>query len=223
MATWKSSAIYRDASGEIAAAIENNGSCLRLTVDDIVFEGQDFDCLEPRSTAPVRFTLAYDSLCACELQFSIPVIVGTESKDISTQLDVLLALGPPRALPRGGIEFEKLSLRLEFASSIYSSSGGSGWFEDELVNIQKQLPPGCFLKMCFGCGLSDYHPAGHGLFGSMGCFRTRKEAYRALSNLQAGDIKSGLFEIWDDRIERVQETFLCDEFETRGPNTGYRG
>lgn len=216
-------AVYRDAQGEISCVLENDGKRLRLRIDDVFFEGIDFDSFEPMGASPERFQIADGSLCACTLLFSIPITIGSPLGDHSAELHVVLHLGPPRLPPRGSIEYESLQLTLALADKHYVSRGTSGWFEDELVDIQKQLPQDFFLKICFGCGFSDYHPGGHGLFGGMGCFRTNKEGYRALDTQTNSDFKTRFFEVWDKGVEYVQETHLCPEFERRRPGTGYRG
>jgi hypothetical protein len=71
--------------------------------------------------------------------------------------------------------------------------------------------------MCFGCGLSDYSPLGHPLFGGLSCFRDNEIGYRSVRT------KADLFRIWETRTELVQETHLCPRFERRKPGTGYRG
>jgi hypothetical protein len=125
-----------------------------------------------------------------------------------------LELGEPRA--NGSLDRELLALRLSVDGRQYCSSGRSGWFEDELIDIQRQLPEGTFLKACITCAFSDYSPAGHGLFGGLACFRDNKIGYKLVKS------KSDLFRIWDTKSEFVQETYVCPEFERRAPHAGYR-
>jgi len=209
---------YRDAHGGLASTLVNDGKTLRVVLEGVPFEGQDFDGLEPVLRAgaalPPRFTLASGSLAACSLDVALPIPVGTSSGGFAATLEAPLALGAPAA--RGGIDGEALRLALEVEGERLTSAGKSGWFEDELVDLQRQLPEGAFLKTCFGCGLSDYSPYGHGLFGGLACFRTDKPAYRAVSS------KDDLFRVLATG-ELVQETHLCPEFERRLPGTGYRG
>jgi hypothetical protein len=210
---------YRDAHGEIATTIENDGQTLRVSLREVEFQGSDFDSLEPvRWSDPAqlsRFSLAGGSLCACTLEFSMPVTVLTEIGEARANLEVHLMLGRARA--NGGIDEETLRLALMVHDVCFASVGRTGWFEDELADIQRKLPSGWHLRMCFGCALSDYSPVGHGLFGGLACFRGNKAAYRAVKS------KIDLFKIWDSMTEFVQETHLCPEFERRMPETGYRG
>ncbi len=90
-------------------------------------------------------------------------------------------------------------------------------FEDELLEIQKQLPSGTCMRACINCLYSDYSPYGHGLFGSMMCFRNLKTEYLRVKS------KSDFWGVHDRYEEMVQETYFCDEFEPRTPGTGYRG
>jgi hypothetical protein len=126
-----------------------------------------------------------------------------------------LELGNPA--PNGGLDREHLTLELRLGGRTYQSSGRSGWFEDEMLDVQGQLPPGTYLRACITCAYSDYSPIGHGLFGGMACFRDNKAEYLAVRS------KADLFRIWGTMTEFVQETYLCPEFERRQPGTGYRG
>jgi hypothetical protein len=112
----------------------------------------------------------------------------------------------------------QLKLSLAFQQANLISSGTScGCFRDELLDLQKQLPPDTYLKTCINCAFSDYSPAGHGCFGGLACFRDNKAGYAAVAS------KWDLFRIWNSMTEFVQETHVCPEFERRRPNTGYRG
>ena len=131
------------------------------------------------------------------------------------RLHVRLGLGAPA--DNGGIAHETLNLSLSVGGETFAGSGRSGWFEDELLEIQAALPEGAHVKACINCAFSDYSPYGHGWFGSMACFRDNKEEY--LSVKTKGDI----FRVWDTLTEYVQETYLCPEYLRRRPGTGYRG
>ncbi|HET9111092.1 MAG TPA: DUF6304 family protein, partial [Ktedonobacterales bacterium] len=202
-------ALYQDAQGTEHTIIENDGKQLRMVVRGVEFVGTDFDALEPTldSADPrmVSFTLAGGSLCACHIEcvLPLPVIVGLEP--ITGKLQVHLELGHPRPGPQGGIDRETLHLCLSFGDVTLWSKGASGYFEDELLDIQQALPEGTYLQACITCAFSDYLPAGHGLFGSLACFRDNKAAYRQVTG------KRGLFAIWNTMTEFVQETYLCPE------------
>ncbi len=212
-------ATYQDAAGTETIEIVNDHTTLRTTIRGIDFEGRDFDGLETvadeLAVQAAGFTLVIGSLCACELRWEMPIAVGTAEGHEVASLDAHLILGAPTT--RGSIDREVLRLRLVFSRGSIESAGTSGWFEDELLDLQAKLPEGGYLRACIGCGLSDYAPVGHGLFGGLACFRATKTAYRSVTT------KAELFAIWDSLTEFVQETYLCPEFERRPPNTGYRG
>lgn len=71
-----------------------------------------------------------------------------------------LELGEP--LPTGQMDRERLKLRLAVNGQTYHSDGKSSWFEDEMLDLQRKLRPGTFIKTCINCAFSDYSPYGHG-------------------------------------------------------------
>lgn len=210
---------YRDRLGQIATFIHDEGGSLRITLRGVVFSGEDFDALSPERELSEderrSFVLAHDDLCACSLSWSMPFTLLVDGNDLAAELHAVLDLGDP--MPNGRITHERLTLRLVSSIGEFSGSGLSGWFEDEMLEIQAQLPSGCALKSCLTCASSDYSPYGHGLWGSMACFRERKSDHDKVRT------KSDLFELWDKMTEFVPETFLCPEFCMRRPGTGYRG
>lgn len=210
-------ATYSDAHGSETTTIDNDGETLRLTLRNVDFVGRDFDSLEPNGATPEQlrvFTLNHGSLCSCRIEFRIPVPIHDRGSLLGGVLSVTLVLGDPAA--NGGLGGEQLRLVLEYGGQQIAGTGTSGWFEDELLEIQRQLPEGVFIKACINCMYSDYSPYGHGLFGGMMCFRNRKAEYLKVTTKQ---------QFWSlGRQDRfVQETYLCPEFERRIPGTGYRG
>jgi hypothetical protein len=210
---------YRDRFGEESTTILNDGEMLTMVVRGVRFQGRDFDGFEPEGVAdPARvssFTFFHGSLCCCTIEADIPVPVVTPTGALDGLLTFLLELGEP--LPTGQMDLERLTLWLKFGELTYSSEGKTGWFEGEMLDVQRKLPPGTFMKSCINCAFSDYSPAGHGLFGGLACFRENKTGYRSVRS------KANLFAVWDTMTEFVQETHLCPEFERRKPGTGYRG
>jgi hypothetical protein len=215
---WSYPAKYRDKLGEVTTTIQNDGKTLRMVVRGIEFCGRDFDALEPtdqvNSSKLADFTLQQGCLCSCVIDCEMRVPVAGASK-ADAGLTIHLELGEPK--PNGGFDREDLHLSLELNGTCVSSSGTSGWFEGELLDIQRQLPDGVYLSACINCAFSDYSPVGHGLFGDLACFRDYKDGYRSVRT------KADLFRIWETMTEFVQETYLCREFERRRPGTGYRG
>lgn len=209
---------YMDRRGEERTAIRNDGKSLTMIVRGVAFQGNDWDSLEPLdplSLTEQQFTLLHGCLACCtiEAEIPIPVAIG-ETIEIGV-LVVELELGEP--LPGKLLEQNTLRLCLKLASQVWSSAAHSGWFEGELLDLQRQLPEGTLIKACINCAFSDYSPYGHAMFGGLACFRDNKAAYRTVSS------KSAMFRVWGTLTEFVQETHLCPEFEKRMPGTGYRG
>lgn len=210
---------YRDAHGQEALIFRNDGKWLSTMIRGIEFSGTDFDSLSPDETTPVdqlaSFSLCGADLCSCifNMEMIIPVAVSGSAQ--SGKLLVELDLGEPA--PHGGISHEHLRLALVAGDVRISSAGTSGSFECELLDLQRQLAEGVYIRACINCLYSDYSPYGQGLFGDMLCFRNIKPEYLKVTSKK---------EFWDvhGREERhVQETWLCDEFLRRVPGTGYRG
>jgi hypothetical protein len=115
------------------------------------------------------------------------------------------------------LDHEDLRLSLHQPEFSIISEGKSGWFEDELQSLNAQLPAGFSLQICITCGLSDYSPYGHRLFGDLACFREADGEYRSVNS------KDGIFAIWPRLTEYVQETHYCPRYEQRPKGRGYRG
>jgi hypothetical protein len=212
------SATYRDNYSEENTAIHNDGQRLTMVVRGVSFVGDDFDFMaatDADSPQLATFTFAAGFLCDFEMAWDMPLNVVAYNQATSGRLHVHLKLGPP--LANGGVSFEALQLSFDFEGNSYHSSGPYDLFEDALSEIRNLLPEGVYLQCCFNCAFSDYNPAGNGLFGDLICFRDNKQGYLQVQN------KFDLFRIWPTRTGKVQETYLCPEFEKRLPGTGYRG
>ncbi len=210
---------YSDAVGLEPIVLMNDGAKLSTEIRGVKFSGPDFDRLRPVAAGPELglrlFELNNNELCACTLTVEIPVPIVTRQAQISGVLHASLELGLPNA--RGGIDSEMLRLTLKYGDQQNSSRGLSGWFEDELLDLQRQMPEGEYIKACINCLYSDYSPYGHGLFGCMMCFRNLKAEYLSVKS------KDDLWGVHGREDRMVQETFLCPEFVRRVPGTGYRG
>lgn len=216
---WEYPATYSDKRGAEGTKVVNDARELKLPLRGVIFAGQSFDSLDPEpgvdSALLEPFTLHHGSLCSCQIECEIPLPILFENSTTWSTLGVSLALGEPAC--NGGLDREDLILSLKWGGRAYKSTGRSGWFEDELLELEKSLPSGARLKACISCSFSDYSPYGHGLFGSLACFRACKAEYLQIRN------KADLFKIWNRTAGDVQETYLCPEFEVRPPGTGYRG
>lgn len=212
-------ATYIDSHGSEEIFIFNDGETLQTIIRGFEFSGDDFDSLEPSNDITPEqlktFTLYCNALCSCEIKCEIPIPIYDKGQHKLGNLVMALYLGQPT--PRRGLDREELSLVLHYDSKRLAGSGESGWFEDELVQIQKQLPSGVFMQACINCLYSDYSPLGHGLFGTMMCFRNIKQEYLKVTN------KGEFWSVHNQYDRFVQETYLCSEFQRREPNTGYRG
>lgn len=215
---------YKDRFSEERTTILDDCEALSMVVRGVRFRGNDFDGFEPQDVAdPAQlssFTFLHGSLCFCTIEANIALPVVTPTRAVDGLLTFELELGEP--LPTGQMDRERLILRLAVNGQLYSSDGKSGWFEDEMLDVQRKLPPGTFMKACINCAFSDYSPYGHGLFGNMICFRANKSGYLALPAGKDFE-KDAYFDVLATVSETVQETYLCPEFERRAPGTGYRG
>jgi hypothetical protein len=210
---------YMDRHGCEMTTIINDGETLQLMVRGIVFRGTSFDSLSPSEQIPreqlQQFTLQQDCLCSCSIECEISIPLHDKGRTTNGTLLVKLDLGEP--MSNGALNREELSLTFKYDSYQFISSAKSGWFEDELLEIQNQLSEGVYLLACINCLYSDYSPYGHGLFGYMMCFKNLKVEYLAVKTK---------IDFWSvhDRYDRfVQETYLCPEFQRRLQGTGYRG
>jgi hypothetical protein len=209
---------YRDKHGEEVTSIRNDGKTLSMVVRGVEFQGSDLDSFEPvgsqASSEWSSFTFQLECLCSCVIEAEIPMPVVDGDRIVEGSLAVHLELGDPK--PKGGIDREVLTLSLRVEDRVFASRGTSGWFEDELADIERQMPKGSYMKCCYTCAFSDYSPAGHGLFGGLACFRDNKQGYLSVKG------KRNLFAIWNTMTEFVQETYWCPEFSKRKAGTGYR-
>jgi hypothetical protein len=210
---------YRDARGCENTDITNDSETLWMAIRGLTFSGTDFDSFEPTGGATPQqleeFSLNRNRLCSCRIECQISIPISDHGRQSPGMLFVDLALGD--SIADGRIDREELRIVLEYNRERFAGSGRSGWFEDELIDIQRQLPDGIFMQACINCLYSDYSPYGHGLFGCMMCFRNIKTEYQQVKT------KDEFWHVHDRYDRMVQETYLCPEFERRIPGTGYRG
>src|SRR5688500_2075908 len=151
---------YQDRFGNEQTVIENDGKTLRMVVRGVEFAGSWFDDFEPLTKSDVAhlasFTLNRGELCSCTIECEMPMLMVSHSEVVQAVLHVNLKLGDPA--PNGGLDHEWLGLTLSFEGNSIQSSGKSGWFEDELLEIQASLPEGVYMKACINCQYSEYSP-----------------------------------------------------------------
>lgn len=210
---------YIDKNGEFEMTIRNDFKILQMNVRGVEFSGRDFVSLYPEEETDISkletFAFAQDFLCDCKIEFEMPLEIITEDKSIVGNLSVFIELGKPNE--KGWTERDDVFLVLKYQDKVFRSEGTSEWFEDELLDIQDQLPANHKLKCCFGCAFSDYSVYGHGFFGDLMCYRKNKEKYKKVRD------KKQYIEVMGYLTEDVQETYFCEEFEIRKAGAGYRG
>jgi hypothetical protein len=202
---------YSDKNNAIETIIWNDGRSLSMILHDVLFSGDDFDCLsagEPLTNqGSGTFSLNHGFLCSCRIECSIPVAIVIDQIDSDALLSVKLELGNPAE--NGGIDDERLSVKLCSADICLETRNSAGSFEEALEDINRQFKSRGYIKTCCFCAFSDYHPAGHGLFGDLACFRTNRDEFVKSAS------KSELLRIWDKKAEVVQEIHVCQEFRMK--------
>jgi len=218
---------YRDEFGEEVASIQNDGKILRMVLRGVEFIGSYFHGFKPQHATEIelnQFNLFWDTLCAYTLDCEIPVSIVGESKIYQKSLHIHVEHGKPVAGSQGTeihrkdgtiinddrhIEREALQLSISFHGTYIETSGKNRCysFDEQLAELRDLLPENAYLRICWSCAHSAYHPCGSGAFGELGCFRDNKAEYHSVRS------KSDLMAIWDKSAEFVQETHLCPEFE----------
>lgn len=207
-------AIYEDERGRDEIVISNDGKFLHTTLRGLALSGSDFDGLEAGlsgSEDELQVTLnEFGELATGSLTVLIPIAVDIAGVAQVIGMEVTIVLPPPA-------ERVELTIRLPDGRGPFRGRKKSGDFEDELESVVHVLPADVRLLACHTCGLSDYSPSGHGIFGGLACFRDVRDPYRRVAS------KWDMFELWASMTEYVQETHLCPEWEPRPPGRGYRG
>jgi hypothetical protein len=214
--------------GKSEIEIKNDFEHLEFEIDNFKFIGTSFDDFELLnyenyskselknfSFNKIRFGNGFSyELCDCKLTVNIPIqIKDIENEKVFTEnLEMKVETG--KSIGNGMTEDVKVSLNLKIFDKNYSAVNFD--FENGANEIKSQLEPKYKFINCFGCSFSDYSPYGKAIFGTMLCFKNKKEEYLKVKS------KDGLFDLGkEDRI--VQEIYQCSEYEPRGINVGYRG
>lgn len=215
-------AAYRDARGEEQIVIENDGQTLRMVVRGVEFISTpfgSFDGFTPMAQEEVLqagFALnRHHNLIAATLIFEVPMSIVAGMETVPSTLTVQIDLESVGAREEADQSWADPRITLSVGDSRYTSSGGWGCFEMELLQIQRQLPPDAYIKCCFNCAFSGYNPYGNGLWG-MYCHRNYKKDY-----VQANS-KFEWIKLNEAAAEYVQELYLCPEFQRWNGETGYR-
>ncbi|WP_063801575.1 MULTISPECIES: DUF6304 family protein [Streptomyces] len=212
---------YTDRHGSEEIVFESDGrESIRTTIRGVVFEGDMMDDLGALSGTPPEqmFSFLDGALCSCLLEWEVPMPVEVEGQGVRAGvLHCSLRLGDPVG---PGLDEQSLITTLRLDGHEYRNADSQDDFEEALHDIQRRLPRGARIKACVACAWSDYSPGGPPLMAGLACFRDAKDRYRRCDGKQG---PHGIFAIWQERTEFVQETWLCEEFEHRTSDRGYRG
>lgn len=207
---------YTDRHGSEEIVVESDGrELIRTTIRGVRFEGETMDTLGALTGEPPEpaFTFTDGDLfdCLVEWGLTMPVDVAGQGERIAT-VHCALQLGYPMA-------GEHLTVTLRLDGHDYTA-GPLYDFEEALHEIGRALPRAARLKACISCVWSDYHPVGHAIMTGLACFRGVKDIYRRCDGKKG---PNGILTIWPRRTEFVQETWVCEQFEHRTSDLGYRG
>lgn len=212
-------AVVFDRWGRYDTVIVNDGQWFSMSLRGNDFSGNSLNSLQ--SASPIDQTGQYPQLCrgelcSCTIEWSMPLEIVAPAGRLTASLHASLHLGNPT--PVGNLNAQTVTLTLQLPDDHRWTSTPADDMEGALLDVQRRLPEGTRILACITCAFSDYYPAGSsGVIGSMGCFRDAKDSYRAVTD------KMTLIDIWGSLTGYVQETFRCNEYEQREPNTGYRG
>ena len=227
------SAKYKDDFGSESVTISNDGKVLKMTLRDVEFTGYSFHSFSISSNIALpekaMFHLLEDELCGYLIDCRIPVWLVSRNEISQTLLNAQIEYGKPveghTSFHRQDgtvqeinqqIDVEVLKLEIEYQGQTYKSSGKNLYnsFDEQLAELRDGFPDGLYLKTCWNCAFSDYHPVGSGIFGDLGCFRNTKSEYKRVKD------KRALMLLWSQRADDVQEVHLCQDFEKRQPGEG---
>lgn len=205
---------YKDDFGSVETEIINDYETLTLNVEGVKFESRHFDDFSPVTDQklPSRFRLNhFNELTNCSLLCRIPIIAVRQHTNIPETLVVNIHLDATEKDYKTHIYF---SLVLEGKKI---NIGETQHFESAFEILKSKLPDNVYLKCCYNCLYADYSFAGSAIFGTMFCFKNVREKYLAV------ETKDDYMEIFNLHDRSVQEIYLCDSFEPRSKDTGYRG
>jgi hypothetical protein len=203
---------YSDAHGREEITVDAQGNQVTTVLRGVTFTGNGLNDLAPvTALAPdAPFTLYYEALCACTIEWTMPVGLNTPDGVRQGELISTLTLGDPPDRP--GLYYESLGLKLAYDGTFARTTGSHDLFETALADLAAQLLPGVTLRACVTCALSAYPPfRGSDFLGGLACFRDNHEQFLAISG------KAELNQIWGTRTEFVLETYLCPRYRAGHP------
>lgn len=237
IATYKFPAVFSDPNGSAPASVDSMGTWLSLKTRGIRFEGTDGllwnvrDYLVSHEVASIKFKFHEPEYAKPDLEvshvgriplldkfkldFEIPVkLATTQSNDTSAAPSIEHAT--IQVSTRHTSQFDSFAIALKMPDgSIVRPElpsidplGYPTSFDDQIKQIQLQLPAKTYLKTCWSCALSEYSPIHKPTFGGLGCFRQ----WSGIANIRD---KLELLRNWSKHLENVQETHSCDSFQRR--------
>ena len=196
---------YKDKNGTVNTNLEIDGHRLNVQLRGIELEGLDFESFESKEKNSIFNYSDFGDLTNFSMEFVLPMsVLALPSNTRVEQLSC-------KIVAKNKAE-TKIDLKLITSKDSWEVKNKRD-FEYALIDLQKLLPKGDFLKSCLSCRYSHYHPVGNGIFGSLHCFSLLQEEALKISD------KFELMNLWTDEavenelIFNVQETHLCDRFE----------
>ncbi|GCE17668.1 DUF6304 family protein [Dictyobacter kobayashii] len=233
-------AIYKDQSGEERIIIENDGKRLKFILRDIAFQGTTFSRMFVEQENKVKeaqdkFTLffikevreenvisaTFFCLDAFTLSWDMPLQIVVQNQPLDCRLHVFMKQSYQLREING--PSAKYQLDLWLANAQIGTATGA-LFRSMLFALQRQLPPGEYIRCCYMCAFSSTYYGNMGpTFGALACFRNSKE--KMIEIKKRAEIATYGFEydddmatIWDEKVEDVQETYVCAEFQADWSN-----
>lgn len=235
--TYTYKGIFRDVIGTSKATIDSMGTWVSLKTRGIRFEGADTltwtvrDYLVSQEVATTKFkfhdppyakadievshTGRIPMLDKFKLDFEIPVKLASVQTN-EANAPPLLEDASIHVVSRhdGNIDAFAISLKMPDGNVVHpqalsiDTSGYPTSFDEQIKQIQHQLPAKTYLKTCWNCAFSEYNPIAKSTFGGLACFRN----WSGIGNVRD---KVELLRNWPKHLERVQETHHCESFKRR--------
>ena len=204
----KIKATYEDKFGIEKSEFQSNGSELKIELRGIEFRGNCFEALEGKidkekfEYVEVKEKKDIGDLTNCKFDLEIPINIVKGETETSKLLQTEVQLGKS--------ENYGITLKIDSEINSISTSKRFGYFEDAIIDIQRQMPNDEKIKSCLSCKFSHYSPYGNGMYGYLFCFKKIKEKTNQIQD------KDSLFDVWEiadkeDKVFSIQETFVCEE------------
>jgi len=195
---------FEDQCGVVDTICRSDGRELVFSLRGCTFRGQCFDFLDVDGSDLAGLSanqFSFDQYGDVQGCFTITVPVGIVGGTESSAVVVMSFDYRNGGNLVGGM--------LTVDGAAYQVAGKDD-AESCLIGLQRQLPPGVFLRCCLSCRWSHYTPGGNGDFGDLGCFVDWPGAADIASKIDT-------FHAWDDarrhdQVVRMQETWSCPRF-----------